>query len=115
MAERWYQLVESDDRFLKSAPFRYENYEATSGVAGALQHQADRLADELGRHSHDPAVVPTLLKLVTFRVYIDAEGEPTRRRGPRSTLSADEKVVDAFLDARLLTCRPIPPGRPPWR
>ena len=25
MAEHWYQLVESDDGFLKSAPFRYEN------------------------------------------------------------------------------------------
>ena len=25
MAERWFQLVESDDGFLRSAPFRYEN------------------------------------------------------------------------------------------
>lgn len=25
MTEHWYQLVESDDGFVKSAPFRYEN------------------------------------------------------------------------------------------
>src|SRR4051794_15795033 len=40
-------------------------YQDLGGVVGALQHQADRLADELARRGHGPAVLPTLLKLVT--------------------------------------------------
>jgi energy-coupling factor transporter ATP-binding protein EcfA2 len=76
------------------------SYEAIGGVVGALQHQADRLADELARRGHGPTVIPTLLKLVT----VGPDGEPTRRRVHYNMLSADEQVVvNAFVDARLLT------------
>ncbi len=77
-------------------------YEAAGGVVGALRHRADRLLDELGRRGHGDRVIPTLLKLAA----VEAGGEPTRRRVAREALDADERaVVDAFVDARLLTSR----------
>ena len=76
------------------------DYAAVGGVIGALQHHADRLSEELTHLGHGPLVVPTLVKLAT----IGAEGEPTRRRVLRSSLSTEEHaVVDGFVDARLLT------------
>src|SRR5512144_812183 len=84
---------------------RAGDYAAVGGVIGALQHRADRLAAELARRGHGPAVVPTLLKLAT----VTGAGELTRRRIPRSALSGEEQtVVDAFVDARLLTSDHIP-------
>lgn len=77
-----------------------EAYEALGGVVGSLQRQADLLTDELHRRGHGGLVLPTLLKLVT----IDEAGEPTRRRVERRQLSAaEDAVVQAFVDARLLT------------
>ena len=77
-----------------------EAYEALGGVVGSLQRQADLLADELHRRGHGGLVLPTLLKLVT----IDEAGEPARRRLERRQLPAAENViVQAFVDARLLT------------
>ena len=75
-------------------------YEALGGVVGSLQRQADLLTDELHRRGHGGLVLPTLLKLVT----IDEAGEPTRRRLERRQLPAAENtIVQAFVDARLLT------------
>jgi hypothetical protein len=75
-------------------------YEALGGVVGSLQRQADLLTDELHRRGHGGLVLPTLLKLVT----IDEAGEPTRRRVERRQLPAAENaIVQAFVDARLLT------------
>jgi WD40 repeat protein/energy-coupling factor transporter ATP-binding protein EcfA2 len=77
-----------------------EEYEAAGGVVGALQRRADRLLDELTRRGRGDRVVPALLKLAA----VDEAGEPTRRRIPRAALDEHEQaVVDAFLDARLLT------------
>ena len=77
-----------------------DSYQAIGGVVGALQHQADRLADELARRGDGRAVIPTLLKLVT----VGPDGEPARRRVQANMLSAEEQVVvNAFVDARLLT------------
>lgn len=75
-------------------------YEALGGVVGSLQRQADLLTDELHRRGHGGLVMPTLLRLVT----IDEAGEPTRRRVERRQLPAAENaIVQAFVDARLLT------------
>jgi len=75
-------------------------YEALGGVVGSLQRQADLLTDELHRRGYGGLVLPTLLKLVT----IDEAGEPTRRRLERRQLpAAEDAIVQAFVDARLLT------------
>ena len=76
------------------------DYEAVGGVIGALQRRADRVLDDLTRRGRGPLVVPTLMKLAA----VEGEGEPTRRRIAQSELSAEEQaVVEAFIDARLLT------------
>jgi WD40 repeat protein len=75
-------------------------YEALGGVVGALQRRADRLSDELGRRERGELVLPTLTKFAV----VEGGGEPTSRRILRSTLGPDERaVVDAFVEARLLT------------
>jgi WD40 repeat protein len=80
-------------------------YEGAGGVVGALRHRADRLLDELGRRGQGDSVIPTLLKLAA----VEAGSGPTRRRVARDALAADERaVVDAFVDARLLTSRGAP-------
>ncbi|MGY1670317.1 nSTAND1 domain-containing NTPase [Geodermatophilus sp. SYSU D00710] len=79
---------------------RSTDYELLGGVVGALQRRADQLLAELTARGHGKHILPTLLKLVT----LDQDGEPVRRRLTRSTLDADElQVVDAFVDARLLS------------
>jgi hypothetical protein len=67
-------------------------------VAGSVQRRADRLTDELSRTGRGAPVVPTLLRLAS----VTGSEEPTRRRIRRATLTSDEQVVDAFVDARLL-------------
>jgi len=75
-------------------------YEALGGVVGSLRRQADLLTDDLRRRGHGGLVLPTLLRLVT----IDEAGEPARRRVERRQLAAAENaIVQAFVDARLLT------------
>ncbi len=77
-----------------------DEYERLGGVIGALQKRADQLTDELGRRGLGDLVVPTLLKLAT----VEGTKEPARRRVRRDTLTANEQtVVDAFVEARLLT------------
>ena len=78
------------------------DYDALGGVVGALQRRADRLTDDLTRRGHGPLILPTLTKLAGLGV----DDLPVRRPVPRSTLTADEvTIVDAFVEARLLTSR----------
>jgi WD40 repeat protein len=75
------------------------DYEAVGGVGGALRRQADRVVEELSSPRRADLIFPTLLKLVT----VQGDGEPTRRRLRRNSLSGDEDdVAQAFIDARLL-------------
>jgi WD40 repeat protein len=95
-----YTLRELSHRAGPDGRVTIADYEALGGVVGALQRRADRLVDELGRRGQSQLVIPTLLKLVT----VQGEGEPTSRRLRRSALGVDEQaVIDAFVDARLLT------------
>jgi energy-coupling factor transporter ATP-binding protein EcfA2 len=76
-----------------------DDYEAVGGVIGALQHRADRLADELERRGQGPLVLPALTRLAT----VTGDEPPTRRRVRCDMFSADEQaVIDAFVDASLL-------------
>jgi len=75
-----------------------DRYRSLGGVAGALSRQADQVMAELRAEGRADAVFPVLLKFVTV------EGqEATRRRVALAELTPDERrVVDAFIDARLL-------------
>jgi WD40 repeat protein/energy-coupling factor transporter ATP-binding protein EcfA2 len=89
-----YQRADADGRVSAS------DYELVGGVVGALERRANRLVDELGRRGRGQLVVPTLLKLAA----VEGSNEPIRRRLRSSALGADElTVIDAFVDARLLT------------
>jgi hypothetical protein len=77
-----------------------DDYARVGGVIGALQRRADQLAHALAEGGLGHLVMPTLLRLVT----VTGDDEPTGRRLSRSALGEDElAVVDAFVDARLLT------------
>lgn len=74
-------------------------YERLGGVAGTLAGQADRIVSELRLMDPDAPVLPTLLKLVVLN-----DGTAARRRLRRARLNEVERqVVDAFVNARLLT------------
>lgn len=75
-----------------------ERYRALGGVAGALSRQADQVLAELREEEEPGAIFAVLLKFVTI------EGqEAARRRVPLAELTERERrVVDAFVDARLL-------------
>jgi len=75
-----------------------ERYRALGGVAGALSRQADQVLAELREEEEPGAIFSVLLKFVTV------EGqEAARRRVPLAELTERERrVVDAFVDARLL-------------
>jgi WD40 repeat protein len=76
-----------------------QDHHALGGVTGSLVEQADRIATELTAQGAGELILPTLLKLIT----IDGI-EPTRRRIALRTLNDGEaKVVQGFVDARLLT------------
>jgi WD40 repeat protein len=97
-----YQQVAPDGRVTIT------HYEAVGGVVGALQKRADRLADELDRRGQGRLVMPTLLQLAA----VEGDSEPTGRRVLRSALGPDEQtVVDAFVEARLLTSSQDAEGR----
>jgi WD40 repeat protein len=76
-----------------------DEYRRLGGVTGALSKQADKVTAELQAEGTSADVITTLLKFVTF------EGTTaTRRPVRRSHLDAGErKVVDGFIEARLLT------------
>ena len=94
-----YTLRELYQRSGREGRIDAADYNAVGGVVGALQHRADRLADDLTRQGLGEDVVPTLLKLAA----VEGDSEPTRRRLRRADLTPDEEaVVAAFVDARLL-------------
>jgi WD40 repeat protein len=81
-----------------------EDYEDLGGVVGALQHAADREQQHLRKRGLGDVVLPALLRFVA----IGPEGQPTRRRLPRAALNDQEaEVVEAFIEARLLTSSEI--------
>jgi WD domain, G-beta repeat len=95
-----YTLQELWERVGPEGTIRLSDYEAVGGVVGALRRRADRITDELTRRGQGPLILPTLLKLAS----IEGEEEPTRRRLRRGELAPKEQeVVDAFVEARLLT------------
>lgn len=77
------------------------DYAAIGGVVGALRTAANAVADDVSASANGDAVVDTLLHLVDIR----PEAEPTRRRVKRSTFTteAENEIVDAFTQARLLS------------
>jgi hypothetical protein len=76
-----------------------EAFEDVGGVVGALRAQADSTAENLASEGYRDAVVATLVRLAT----VTDEGEPTRRRVSRGALTmAEDEVVQAFIEARLL-------------
>ena len=100
-----YALRELYERTGRAATITTEDYAAIGGVVGALQRRADRLLDELTRHGRAAAVLPALMKLAA----VEGESEPVRRRLPLSAFSGDEVgVIEAFVEARLLTTRRLP-------
>ncbi|MGW6457111.1 nSTAND1 domain-containing NTPase [Streptomyces sp. NPDC055078] len=75
-----------------------ELYRSLGGVAGALARQADHTVGEIGPDDGIDQVLRVLLKFVTVQGQ-----EVARRRVPLSELTDRERrVVDAFVDARLL-------------
>jgi WD40 repeat protein len=80
------------------------DYETIGGVLGALRAQADQTAARLAGSGYADLTLPTLLKFVALEFVSVDETEPTRRRVRRSALDeAEGLVVDAFINARLLT------------
>ncbi|MGW1881576.1 nSTAND1 domain-containing NTPase [Streptomyces sp. NPDC001970] len=76
-----------------------ELYRELGGVAGALARQADHTVAEIGTSEGIDFVLRVLLRFVTVQGH-----EVARRHVPLSELTAQERhVVDAFVDARLLT------------
>ncbi len=95
LAYTLHELAERAERLVTTA-----EYEALGGVIGALQRRADQLVADLTRRDHGPLIMPTLLRLAS----VDEAGLPVRRRLALSVFTADERaIVDAFVDARLLT------------
>ncbi|WP_247702449.1 WD40 repeat domain-containing protein [Streptomyces sp. F63] len=75
-----------------------ELYRDLGGVAGALARQADQTMAEIGAEDGVESVLRTLLRFVTVQ-----GREVARRRVPLSELTeAERRVVDAFVNARLL-------------
>ncbi len=94
-----YTLLQLYERKPPGGRISDEDYDAVGGVIGALQKRADRVMDDLERRGKRQLALPVLLKLAT----IERDGEPTRRRVRRATLTETENgIVDAFLAARLL-------------
>ncbi len=76
-----------------------DDYDAIGGVVGALQRTADQTAAQLASSGRGDVVLPTLTRLAA----VTRAAEPTRRRVARRSLTpAEDDVVQAFVDARLL-------------
>jgi hypothetical protein len=78
-----------------------EDYDRVGGVVGALKAEANRTLEQLQRQGLGDAVVPTLLELV----HVDPERPPPAGRTVRreSFSPVGNRVLDAFIEARLLT------------
>lgn len=95
LAYTLHELVDTANGTISAA-----DYEELGGVVGALRRRADGLRADLERRGHGPLVLPTLLRLAS----VDDAGLPVGRRVPLATLTREElTVVEAFVDARLLT------------
>ena len=95
-----YTLQQLYDSATDDGRITHAEYDSIGGVLGALRTRADVVTDQLARDGHGAVVLPTLLKLAR----LDADDEPARRRVSRRDLTpAEEAVVEAFVDARLLT------------
>ena len=76
-----------------------EDYHSLGGVPGTLARHANKVSTELQEADPTSPVLETLLRFVTLK-----DSEPARRPVRRSMLTdAECRVVDAFVDARLLT------------
>lgn len=102
-----YTLARLVEGHANDASVGLERYRQIGGVRGALQSQAERalqsvidaLADTDSAATQE-RIFDTLLGFVT----LDDNGRPSRRRRLRADLDADTtRIVDAFVDARLLT------------
>jgi WD40 repeat protein len=94
-----YTLRQLYDRVGPDRRITVEDYEAIGGVLGALRGRADQINAELERAGKGDLVIPTLVKFASVE-----QNEPIGRRVPRANLSEDEdEVVQAFVEARLLT------------
>jgi len=93
--QRLYELERPDRLRVTRA-----DYEQIGGVIGALRSEADRTVAALRRRGLEDAIVPTLLELA----HVDPDRAPAGRT-VRRTLFDDEgqEVLDAFVEARLLT------------
>ena len=77
-----------------------EDYDRVGGVVGALKAEADRTLAKLERDGLGELVVPTLLELV----HVETERDVAGRTVERSAFGeAGNRVLDAFVEARLLT------------
>ena len=75
-------------------------YEALGGVEGALRQRADEVRETLQSGGHGDVIIPALLRLVA----LDEHNEPLRRPVAIDTFDGGpRKVIDAFVEARLLT------------
>ena len=85
----------------RASPARvtFDDYERIGGVVGALKEEAARTYERLNRQGLGDAVLPMLLELA----HVEREREPTGRSVQRARLPAASPVVDAFVEARLLT------------
>ena len=88
------------DRRREPTRITLDDYDAVGGVVGALRAEADRAYERLLARGREAAVISTLLELV----HVESERDPTGRVAHRSRFdSAEWEVVEAFVDARLLT------------
>jgi WD40 repeat protein len=93
-----YALHELYELLIPAKRLTIEAYDRVGGVAGALTRRADQVAVELRSADADTPIISTLLKFVAV-----TNGEPTRRRVRRRTLTVSERrVTEAFVAARLL-------------
>jgi WD40 repeat protein len=99
LAHTLYELAQNAAAH-ETTRIRSTDYELLGGVVGALQRRADQVLEELSARGHGDDMLLTLLKLVT----LDQNGQPVRRRVARTSLSETEiEIVDAFVEARLLS------------
>ncbi|MEX2556634.1 MAG: TIR domain-containing protein [Actinomycetota bacterium] len=95
-----FALRELFDSRANPTTISWVDYERVGGVVAGLRKAADRVHEQLSRRGQGDLVVPTLLELV----HVDPEREPSSRPVSRRRFTeAARDVVDAFVEARLLT------------
>ena len=93
-----YTLQELYNRVKPGGTVTPDEYNSLGGVSGTLSRQADKVMGQFKSENASEQVIETLLKFVAV------EGnEAVRRPVRRASLEvAEEKIVDAFVNARLL-------------